>query len=87
MKKFTHGIIFVDPTNIDDNDDVAIVHFIGLWGEPTEEQVTGYIEEVRNDPQFGVGELMNRLVVIEAPPEIVEIYNKMYEEHKQSKLN
>ena len=86
MKKFTHGIIAVDPLNEED-EMVAIVHFIGLWGEPTEEAFEQYEKEIKTDPKFKHADIADRLVVLLAPPEIVELYSKMIEEHEQSKLN
>ena len=46
MEKFTHGIIAVDPEDIDENDNLAIVHFIGLWNEPTKEQFLEFSNEI-----------------------------------------
>jgi predicted nuclease of predicted toxin-antitoxin system len=86
MKKFTHGIMAVDPLN--ENDEmVAIVHFIGLWQEPTEEEILQYAKEIKTNPKFGHTDIANRLVILQAPPEIVEIYYNMANEHEISKLN
>jgi hypothetical protein len=86
MKKFTHGIMAVDPLNEED-EKVAIVHFIGLWQEPTEEEFEIYANEIRTDPKYGHTDIADRLVIIQAPPEIVEIYFNMANEHEISKLN
>ena len=87
MKKFTHGIIAVDPLNVDDNDELAIVHFIGLWKEPTQEAFEQYEKEIKTDPKFGHHEIADRLVVLPAPPEIVEAFYNKAEEYEQSNLN
>lgn len=77
MKKFTHGIIVVDPTTIDDNDDVEALHFIGLWEEPTKEEFDGYEKEIKTDPEFGLVEIADRIIILLASPEIVEMYNEI----------
>jgi hypothetical protein len=87
MKKFTHGIMAVDPDNIDENDEVAIVHFIGLWQAPTREEFEIYENEIKTSPKYGHAEIADRIIVLPAPPEIVEKYYLMAEEHEQSKLN
>jgi len=86
MKKFTHGIIAVDPLNEID-EEVAVVHFIGLWNEPTEEEFLVYKNEMLTNPEYGLVDIADRIVVLPAPPEIVEKYYNMAEEHEISKLN
>jgi hypothetical protein len=86
MKKFTHGIMAIDPENEED-EMVAIVHFIGLWEAPTKEAFERYEKEIKTDPKFGHHEIADRLVVLPAPPEIVELFYNKAEEHEKSKLN
>ena len=86
MKKFTHGIIAVDPLNEED-EMVAIVHFIGLWKEPTKEAFEQYEKEIKTDPKFNHGDIADRLVVLPAPPEIVELFFNKAQENEISKMN
>ena len=86
MKKFTHGIIAVDPQNEVD-DEVAVVHFIGLWEEPTKEAFEQYKKEMLTSPEYGLVDIADRIVVLPAPPEIVEKYYQLANEHEISKLN
>jgi hypothetical protein len=87
MEKFTHGIIAIDPLDADEEDNLAIVHFIGLWKAPTKEAFEDFVNEIKTDPEFGLTEIADRLVILPAPSEIVEIYNEMVQEHENSKLN
>ncbi len=77
MENFTHGIIAVDPIDVDENDMVRVVHFIGLWEEPTKEAFQQYENEIKTDPEFGLIEIADRIVVLPASPEIVEMYNEI----------
>jgi hypothetical protein len=87
MKKFTHGIMAVDPLNIDENDEVAVVHFIGLWKEPTEAEFLKYKNEILTTPEYGLVDIADRIVVLPAPEDIVEKYYNLSNEHEISKLN
>ena len=104
MKKFTHGIIAVDPldeenemftiieasiTNqeIYDLKKVTIVHFIGLWQKPTKEEFEEYEKEIKTNSKFGHAEIADRIVLLPAPPEILEEYYKLANEHEISKMN
>lgn len=77
MNKFTHGIIAVDPQNVDADDMLAIVHFVGLWSAPTKEQFEMLAEKIRTDPEFGLVEIAERLIILPAPQQIIDEYNEM----------
>jgi hypothetical protein len=79
MNKFTHGIIAVDPENVDENDMLAIVHFVGLWSAPNKEQFDFLANEIRTDPEFGLIEIADRLEIVPAPQWLIDEYNLMME--------
>jgi hypothetical protein len=87
MENFTHGIMAIDPEDVDENDTVSIVHFIGLWNEPTKKQFEEFVKEIKTDPEFGLIEIADRLVILPAPPDIVEMFSKIVQENEKSKLN
>lgn len=87
MEKFTHGIIAVDPENIDENDNLTIIHFIGLWNKPTLEEFLEFSNEIKTDPEFGLVDIADRLVIVPATQEIVDMYNEIVQENEKSKLN
>jgi len=84
MEKFTHGVMAIDPTEVDENDAVSIVHFIGLWEAPTKEAFLEYEKEIKTDPEFGLVEISDRVVVLPAPDEIIEMYNEMITEDHET---
>jgi hypothetical protein len=84
MKNFTHGIMAID-SQPDENDSVEIVHFIGLWEAPTKEAFLEYEKEIKNDPEFGLVEIANRIEVLPAPKDIVDYYSKIVQESENNK--
>ena len=83
MKRFTHGIMVVDPLNPDDigSDKTAVIHFVGYWSEPADWDVEAnrLREEFRNDPEFGLQDIADRLVMYPATPDCLNYYNDMDE--------
>lgn len=77
MEKFTHGIIAVNPTKPDENDNLEVLHFVGYWTEPTEEDVLSLWKELNEDEEFGLKNQIDEIELIPAPEDIVEIYNNM----------
>jgi len=84
MEKFTHGIVAIDPTDVDENDMVNVVHFIGLWEAPTKEAFQQYEKEIRTDPEFGLIEIADRIEVLPASTRIVEMFNKIVQEDEEN---
>ena len=77
MEKFKYGIIAVNPNKPDENDTLEILHFVGYWNEPTEDDVLGLWEELKNTDEFGLQDQIDEIELIPAPQEIVEMYNTM----------
>jgi len=74
MNKFTHGVIVL----LSDNEDEAsVVHFIGLWNEPTDDDIEHFKNELKNDPDFGLSEIFDELEFLIASTEQVEMFNKI----------
>jgi|JFJP01.1.fsa_nt_gi hypothetical protein len=78
MRRFTHGIIAINPIP-DENDTVRILHFIGLWQAPTEEAFLDFEEEIKTDPEFGLVDIADKIQVLMASQEIVEMYNDSFD--------
>lgn len=74
MKPFTHGIMAID-SKPDEEDNVRIVHFIGLWNEPTYEEFLELSNEIKNTPEFGLSKIIDRVVILPATEEVIEQYN------------
>ena len=74
-KDITHGLIVVDPTQKGENLD--ILHFVGYWSEPTKDDANHLREELRQDKEFGLTEIADRIEILPAPKDIVEHFKKM----------
>jgi hypothetical protein len=83
MENFTHGIMAID-SQPDQNDEVEIVHFIGLWEAPTKEAFLQYEKEIKTDLEFGLIEIADRIEVLPAPKEIVDYYNEIIQEKENN---
>lgn len=79
MDKFTHGIIAVNPTKPDENDNLTVLHFTGFWNEPTEADVLSLWEELNENDGFGLQDQMHDIELIPAPEDIVEYFNSVVE--------
>lgn len=75
MNRFTHGIMVIDPLPSNDEGDVDVVHFVGYWSEPQIEDFLSLKNELRTDPDFGLVDIANRLVLLPATKEVIEHYN------------
>lgn len=79
MKKFTHGIVVVNPIDVDENGKYPVVHFVGFWSEPTETDFEHIIEELRTDPDFELMDIADDLDYYPADEECVKYHNDMVE--------
>lgn len=77
MEKFTHGIMVIDTTDVNDDGDPRIIHFVGYWSEPTLETVEHLREEFLTDESHGLKELEEAGGILEyypAPQDIIDFY-------------
>jgi len=71
IKNYSYGLGIIDPeTNV--NDQVDIVHMAFYPEPPTEKDKQSLWEELRNDDEFGITKIVDRLQMIELPENIVE---------------
>ena len=76
IKDLTHGLIVVNPIP-DENDMLDILHFVGYWSEPTEQDALSLRIELGTDEELGLTEMIDDLDIIVAPDDIVEYYKDM----------
>ena len=69
----------IDPNEVTEDDSYTIVHFVGYWEKPTDADADHIKEELRNDPEFGMGDKVDELRFYPATPGCIEYYNKMGE--------
>ena len=65
----THGIIVFDPIDIDEDDilnedNIRMVHWVGYWHQPDQEDFDDLERELREDDQFGLVDIADRLEYI-----------------------
>jgi hypothetical protein len=75
MKDFTHGLVVVDP--LEEGDYKTVLHFVGYWEEPGITHANNLREELRDDPEFGLQEIWERLEILPADNDIVKDYLDM----------
>ena len=73
VENITHALIVLDPETEKDGN-VDIVHFCGYWSEPTESDAEHLLEELKTDEEFGLTDIADRLIIVEAPQEIIDYY-------------
>lgn len=61
MDKFTHGIMVIDHSQKHDDGHLSVVHFVGFWGEPTDEDFKHIKNEVSTNPEFGLIDITEHL--------------------------
>ena len=66
------GLIVVNPEQEGENLD--ILHFCGFSEPPTEKDAQELRKELRDDPEFGLQELWDKVDILEAPEDIVKEY-------------
>lgn len=76
MNKFTHGIIVLNP-KLEDEDGIPIVHFLGLWQEPTERDIEDLEEELKCNSEFEQCGNINELEFMIANSEHIKMFNEM----------
>jgi hypothetical protein len=90
MKKFTHGIVIVKQSDVIKNasveggDGIPVIHFIGYWTEPTVDDYTDLMREIRTDESFGLKDIADQLALVPAPKDAIDHFNSvMYYDDKE----
>lgn len=75
-----HGLIAVLPDPKQQEEDLEILHFCGYESKPGKNEIESLHEELKNDESFGLIDVAENLVIIPAPPDIVQYYRNMIKE-------
>lgn len=78
MEKFKYGIMVIDPQKVSE-DGYEVIHFVGYWEEPKDADIINLREELRNNPEFGLTDIIDRLEMYPATPDCLKFYNDMGE--------
>ena len=70
------GLIVVDPR---EEGDKSILHFCGYENKPDERDIDSLRQELKEDPEFGLQEIWDKVEILEAPEDVVEEYRRIIE--------
>lgn len=74
-----YGIMVLD-TRLDADGTNPILHFCGFEEFPTDDDFDDLRHELSIDEEFGLTEMMDFVVLIEASADVVAMYREMYNE-------
>jgi hypothetical protein len=74
--KINYGLIVIDPSEL--GNEKSILHFCGYQEPITERDVESLREELKNDPEFGLQDKWDKVVITEAPDEILKLYQEEF---------
>ena len=74
--QINYGFIVVHP-----DEPYEILHFCGYQDKPTERDIKSLREELRDDPEFGLQEIWDKVEIQEASEGIVEEYKRIFGEN------
>lgn len=78
INKITHGIVVLD-TRLP-VEDVEVIHFVGFWKEPTQQDIDNLKEELRTDPTFGLSDVIDELEFLPATQKQIDFFNTLLHE-------
>ncbi len=79
------GLIVVDPRE----GDKSILHFCGYENKPDERDIDSLRQELKEDPEFGLQEIWDKVEILEAPEDLVAEYRKiiqLYDEIEENEV-
>ncbi len=86
--KLRYGLMAIDRRQFESDDEfLNILHFCGYQVEPDEEDIEILLKELQTDEEHELTEIADYIMVIPAPEDIVEKYQKIIDEGRQSLLN
>lgn len=65
-----YGLMVLDPSQ--EGEMLDILHFVGYWEQPTQQDVDMLREELKTDESFGLTEMADKVIIIPAPDDIVK---------------
>jgi hypothetical protein len=74
--RINYGLIVIDPSEVGDLK--TILHFCGYQEPITERDIESLREELKTDPEFGLQDKWDKVVITEAPEEILKEYQDAF---------
>jgi hypothetical protein len=82
LGQIQYGLVVTDPT-ANDNE---ILHFCGYWERPTQKDADSLREELKNDPEFGLQDIADKVDIVLASKDILEMYQKIISSQENNNL-
>jgi hypothetical protein len=79
MEKFKYGIMVIDPMKPLKNGSYEVVHFVGYWEKPTDEDANRLREELRIDSDIGLRDIADKVIMYPATEDCLKFYNDQAE--------
>lgn len=79
--RINYGLIVMDPS--ESGNQKSILHFCGYQEPITERDIELLREELKNDPAFGLQDKWDKVVIIEAPDEILKEYQDAFNKNSE----
>ena len=79
LKDIKYGLIAIDSAQEDD-EFLDILHFCGYKEKPTQHEADELYKELSEDEEFGLTDIIDRIIILPAPDDIVESYKVLDEE-------
>jgi hypothetical protein len=74
--KINYGLIVMNPS--EEGDQKTILHFCGYQEPISERDVELLREELKNDPEFGLQDKWDKVIIVEAPDEVLKEYQDAF---------
>lgn len=81
MEKFTHGIMAITPNKPNEDKSIPVIHFVGYWEEPNEQDVLGLYDELSTDEEFGLTEIIGDIELVPATQDVIDYFNTVTQEN------
>lgn len=73
----------VDRKNPNEDGTIPVVHFVGYWEEPSENDVYGLYNELKTDEELGFVDTIDELDLVPASQDVLNHFNNLnFEDHE-----
>jgi hypothetical protein len=71
-KNIKYALIVIDPLQEGEMKD--ILHFCGYWEKPGQHDAESLLKELKEDEEFGLTDIADRLIILPCPDHILQQY-------------
>jgi hypothetical protein len=77
--KINYGLICLHADFMDEGGNAEVLHFCGFQNKPTDSDIEFLREELREDKDFGLSDIVDELIIVDAPEEVLSYYKELAE--------